>query len=366
MLRIGLLLTIAACRKSVDDTGPLPKGDTDVVDDDRFTAVAVATGDDNGGALAVIDIDTFEVADNLTALAPDTSLFVKDSVLFATERSGRDRLRGWLVGDYQAPYFDVALGAGAEPHAVETCANRIWVAMAGRSYIQGFTWGAQDAGRFDLAGWADADGLPDVGNLLYSDFSFYATLHRHDETGAAEDDPRVLELDCPSRSVLNDWTTPSFEPMLGLYGLDPRKVLVREGRFAPDGVLDGDIAVLNPDLGTWATVVSANELGGEIGAFGSRGRLGMIAVHAASRGTDLYCADLTTGHVTAAAHVDGTVSDIAVDDRERAWVAASPAEGADAAEVQVWDLDGCEPVAAAIHPARPPRSIAFYRRREAD
>lgn len=366
MLRLGLVVALAACRRDGDDTDPLPTLDTDVVDDERFTAVAVATGDEEGGALAVIDIDTFAVSDSLVALAPDTSLFVKDSVLFAAERSGHDRLRGWRVGEYDDPYFDVQLGAGAEPRSVELCVNRIWVGMAGRPYLEGYTWGADFAGRIELGAYADADALPDVGNLLFSDFAFYATVHRHDTTGALPDDPHVLHIDCASRSVVGAWPTPALEPMLGLYGLDPRKVLVREGRFAPDGLLDGDIAVLNPANGAWSTVVTAAELKGEIGAFGSRGRLGMIAVHAADRGTDLYCADLTTGHVTRAGHIDGAVADIAVDDRERAWVAASPEAGAPASGVQVWELDGCERVAEDIDTALPPRSIAFYRRREAD
>lgn len=358
---------LVACRRESDTSAFDDSDGVDTADDaERFTAVAVATGDAGEGALAIIDIDSFGLQDDVARISPDASLFVKDTVLFAAERAGADRVRGWGVGDWDTVYFDVALGAGAEPRSVELCINRIWVGMAGRPYLQGYTWGAEDAGQIDLSSYADADGLPEVESLLLTDGTFYAAVHRHDATGSAGDDAQVLQIDCPSHSVMRAWPTLGKEPALGPYGIDPSKVLVREGQWAPDGEVDGDLAVLSPNAGTWKTIVHATELGGEISAFGSRGRLGMLANHAPEGGTDLACVDLTTSHVQPATHVDGQVLDIAVDDRERAWVAITPADGAPDAQVQVWHLDDCTPRAGAIRTRLPPRSIAFYHQKDAE
>ena len=103
-------MLVAACvpeAKVADDSASLAADDTGGGTSGQTHAV-VATTFDGVGALAVVDLDTLEVTDELASISSDAVVVVEGDQIFQPNRSDFDSVRVYAPGQFNAPVSELA------------------------------------------------------------------------------------------------------------------------------------------------------------------------------------------------------------------------------------------------------------------
>jgi hypothetical protein len=129
----------------------------------------------------------------------------------------------------------------------------------------------------DLSGFADADGNPDLGNLLVHDGRLYVQIRRHDDQGAFAPPAMIAVVDLateslvdadPARGGVQAIELAGTSPKMGMQVIgDPPKLFVSAtGGFFDDGGIERiDVATLASE----GLVIAEDdgEVGADLGAF---------------------------------------------------------------------------------------------------
>lgn len=316
-------------------------------------AAVVTTTDFTVGSLAVVDLDTFEVFDNLAPTSADPVVTVQGAQILQINRLGTDTVSLFEPGEW-VPAAQFSVGAGTNPHDAVVIDEALFVSLYEEPQVAVFDLSGQPLGRVDLSEYAGSDGVPEVSDLVVYEDRVYAALQRLDRDDAWRDDGGlVVAINPVSFEVEQTWQV-GPNPNLALRRAGG--LLVRTGLYLR---AEGGVRVLAPDTDTLHPYfLSALDEGVAITSYVERedGRGFFIGEHAEDDYA-LYCWD-GTQVIEAAASV-AWPSDLALDPRGRAWVSHRGLQGVEG--VSVWDPVTCAPLLdAPLATALAPYSIAFF------
>ena len=334
--------------------------------------VATVSADYTVGGLALVRLDDWTTLDGLTTLGADPQVTVTGERLVELNRGTDNSVRVYELGSFEEPLIEFSVGDGANPHSAQICGGALWLSLYGTDAlgVYDIDSGASLAS-VSLAAYADDDGLPEPSSMVVIGETLYVAMERLDENSAhwTSDFGVIAAIDCASREIIETWDTgPS--PTITPNPSAPDTLLVRTGTyFDADGAFawDGALASLDPEAGALTALgVDEADLESNLGslAAGSNGRALLLSTDESWLYT-ASCVDLETGEVTAIATVDTFLSDVAVNDRNEAWVASRASWAAPEAVggLLVYDLDTCTELTAESGPiplSIEPYSVAFY------
>lgn len=214
MNRTFLPLLLMGCA-SPPVTCPNP----DVGVGDGKIAVATATDSFDAGTLTLVDIDTGEVCDDLLTLTGDTVLDVVGGELVALDRKGHDRLRAWTTGDWDRPVREFSTGRDSNPHDVVRCGDDLVVSLYGAEADRAlgvFDAKGRQRASVDLSDFGDADGKPEVSDLIGDGSAIWAAAQRLDRTDRwlPSGPGALIRVDCADYTVDESWDVPE-NPRIG-------------------------------------------------------------------------------------------------------------------------------------------------------
>lgn len=209
--------------------------------------LVLVTTDFEVGALAAVSPDGACIGDALATVGADSVTRWTGDRVAVVQRTGGDALRLYDPGHYDAPALEVALEQGSNTHDLVQVGDELWSTPWERAELVVTGLDGARLGSVDLAGEADADGLPEPDHLVVRGDRLYVALQRLDrEQGFGPGDGgRVLEIDPAGRSVSRSWDT-GPNPKLYPHPDDPDALVVLTGVFF---ALDGALSVLRPDDG---------------------------------------------------------------------------------------------------------------------
>ncbi len=320
---VGVVLSAAAgCGPGggAVDTGAPPVG--------RAVVLATVASDYQSGALAVVDRDTLQVQDGLATISGDPVVTVAGPWVVQINRYGVDTVRLYDPGAWEAPELEFSTGDLSNPYDAALCGDELAVARFGTADLPFYdpATGLQ-TGAVDLSSLADADGLPEPTSLVpLSGNRLLVGLARVDRDGGwVSEAGAVAEVDCASRSILRSWEVGPSADVHPWPGRDDA-AWVRTGQYLD---AQGQPALSDGALALWAgdapaTVLTEPDLGGNLtDAAGARD--GGVALLVADADDRFAVACLgPDGQLSMTDAVDLYLSDVAVDEAGRAWVAARP------------------------------------------
>jgi hypothetical protein len=163
---LTLTALVAGCSTNDTITGPGSLGDN--------TAIVV-TSDFTTGALSAIDVATRQVATNVASIHSDAAVRVYGGLVYVVNRFGQDNIQVIDPANSYATVRQFSTGNGSNPQDIEFASPiKAYITRYGSAdlLIVDPRTGAE-RGTISLAGFADADGLPEmagmalVGNLLF-------------------------------------------------------------------------------------------------------------------------------------------------------------------------------------------------------
>ena len=139
----------------------------------------VATTFDGVGALAVVDLDTLEVTDELASISSDAVVVVEGDRIFRFNRSDFDSVRVYAPGQFAAPVSGFGLTAGANPWDVEIRNGSLFVGQYETSALAVYDLETGVlSGSVDLSAFDDGDGYPEVAALVELGGRIYVSLQQ--------------------------------------------------------------------------------------------------------------------------------------------------------------------------------------------
>jgi hypothetical protein len=235
-----------------------------------YLLVSNAATDFQTATLGLIDLDNFQSAPDLTSVHSDSRLRIFNDAVFVINRLGADNIQR-IDRDSLTTQLQISTGSGSNP-------QDLLVVSTHRGYITRYNetalWVvdpvADDANGFfiesiDLAEHADADGIPEMGEMVLWEDTVYLALQRLDRFRGfqATSDSLLISLDAESGEVgENTWTTPVPNP-ISLQVAGGFIWLVCAGEY---GELDGAVVRFNPANKEFEVFMTEMALGGEISA----------------------------------------------------------------------------------------------------
>lgn len=274
----------------------------------------VTTTDYAVGALAMADAEG--ILDTVAPTSGDPLIVADGCDVLQADRAGGDRLRRWSGDDWTEPALEVALPSGTNAHGLLRHDGRILVAGWGNGELLSFDAVDGTAGpAVDLSQMADADGIPELEDVLRFDGRLWVSAQRFDRSTWQSVDGRVAVLDPEDLSVQQTIETGPSPFLVPVPGRDA--LLLQTGTwYAADGGLDWLYAdgSLEP---IWAD--PGEDL---VGAAGHGDTL--VVLSAALDGTrwSAWCVDAASGERTLAFETDSFLTDVAVAPDGIAWLTA--------------------------------------------
>ncbi len=275
--------------------------------------LTTAADDYSAGGLAAFD-PAWDAPVDLATLHGDAVVAADGGTAWAINRLGMDTVRRYdALG--ALPTWEVGTGRGSNPHAVARVDDRLVVTLYERAeaLVLDATTGAP-LGSVDLAGHADADGLPEASSAVADGEDVLIAAQRLDRDAGwtASPEGRVLVLD-PA----------GVRPIRAIpVGPNPRLVADPRG---------GAVVITEDGLG-WVDATGALQgprrrdgLEGVVGALAIADDGGLVAITracASCAAHTVVCLDGWDGAVTGrSAPIDAFLSNVAIDG-STAWIAA--------------------------------------------
>ncbi len=302
---------------------------------EQVTAILTTT-DYSVGSLATVDLATWEVTDGITDTTGDPVVDVSGGYVFQINRFNYDDVRVYEPGSYGAPITEFALDDGANPHDAEVCNGELFLSQFGAPELVIYDpESGLLTGSVDLSAYADADGNPEMSDIVQVDGKLYVALENLDTGGSwTPVGGAVVEIDCATRAVTADWS-PGFGVSVFPYPPEPSKVVVSTREDA-DGGSTGGLWLLDTSDGSLSELLVPDaELGGQVIAFTAY-ETGAVAMIATPNYTYSYgCIDLSDWSYTEVEADLGYIPAMAGNDWGQAWFAAGN-KG-----VWIYDVETC-------------------------
>ncbi|MBJ95917.1 MAG: hypothetical protein CMP23_15755 [Rickettsiales bacterium] len=297
-----------------------------------------------------VELPSGTVQQNL-ATFPNGDLILQQAGndLFVLSRSGEDVVRRYPNADFSdLPDLEVALQAGANPHALSSCGGLLWLSLYNRSELIAMDpESGEIKQRVDLHSFDEgSDNSCEPSTLIQRGDRLLVALERFD-LHSLRSDPQglIIEFDCESGELTEQWST-GPNPKIVIDPRNPDHLLVKEGDFYQ---LDGRIRSLNLNSGEFGpSLLRDIELGGDLSDFVAVGDY-LIASswsHASSpESSSLHCLNRSQDLlIDGPAGLSQNLWHLGVSPTEQIWAGLTPSAANPAAEHGILRLDpaSCE------------------------
>jgi DNA-binding beta-propeller fold protein YncE len=314
------------------------------------------------------------VTPNVASVSPDAVLRVFNGLLYVVNRSGADNIQVLDPANNFVTVKQFSVGNGSNPHDIVFASpTKAYVTRYDTSdlWVVNPQTGAH-TGTISLAGFADADGIPEMDHMALWAGRLFVSIERLDRNNfyapaggslLAVIDPvtdAVIDLNpgAPGpQGILLPEQNPTTELMLDPAG----KLLV--GCTGAYGALDGGVARIDPAaLTVEATEVTESALGGDLNDVTPfSATRGFAVISDPSFNTVLRSYDRGTGLVTGTlfATAGFNLADAEIDDRAELWLCDRTAS---APGLRVFDAVTGAQITTSPSPLStglPPQDIAF-------
>ena len=234
----------------------------------------IVTTDYSTGSTAFLAAGASEAEVNLLGIHSDAVGFYHDGRVYVVNRLGQDNILVLDEGDLRTPVAQFSVGNGANPHDIEIVApGKAYVTLYDRAVllIVDPRDGAE-LGEIDLSAFADADGLPEVSQIVRVGERLYLSCQRLDRDGGwgPADASYLIVVDIATDTLVD--VDPDAEGVQGiaLSAPNPNSMAVIGERIAVGVVVNfGDRSGGVEIVGTAANrslglAVGEEDLGGDI------------------------------------------------------------------------------------------------------
>ena len=234
----------------------------------------VITTDYSTGSTAFLAPEAAEAEVNMLGIHSDAVGHYHDGRVYVVNRLGQDNILVLDEADLRTPVAQFSVGNGANPHDIEIVApDKAYVTLYDRAVllIVDPRDGAE-LGQIDLSAFADADGLPEVSQIVRIGERLYLSCQRLDRDGewGPVDVSYLIVVDLATDTLVD--ADPDAEGVQGiaLSAANPRSMAVTGERIAVEVVVNfedrsGGVEIVdtaaNRSLGL---AVSEEDLGGDI------------------------------------------------------------------------------------------------------
>lgn len=236
--------------------------------------IFVLTSDFSTGSTAFLPAGGSEAQINILGVHSDAVGHYDNGRIYIINRFGQDNILVLDAADLSTPLTQFSVGNGSNPHDIEIVApDKAYVTRYGTSELLVVDpRDGTELARIDLSAFADADGLPEVSQIVRVGGRVYLSCQRLDRNGAwgPVDDSFLIVVDIASDSLVD--VDPDVEGVQGivLSAPNPNSLAVIGdhivvGVISSFGDREGGVDVIdtksNRSLGL---AVSESELGGDI------------------------------------------------------------------------------------------------------
>jgi hypothetical protein len=369
-LLLSLLLLSSGCPTGFDDDDDTTGDDDDSAGVDAQTHAVVTTTDFAVGALATVDLDTWEVTDSITATSADPFVRTDDGLVLQINRWQHDSVRIYDPADLTTPLVELSTGAGSNPQEALFCGGDLFVTRLEETSIGVYDPDTGMAvGTVDLSTWTDDDGSPEATTMARIGDTLYVGLQRLDRASVwwtpSDGGGRVLEVDCASREVTREWSTGSNVIVQQHPVVDDTLLLVDGAYYTDEGLvsLDGGIRELPLDGEPGSYRLTDEDLGGNVLGVAATAEGRGIVITAEDVGHRVLCLDMADWSTTELLFTEAYIPEFAVNDRGEAWIVVrSWLDPEDEGGLLVIDLDTCTDLTedSWIRFELEPFSVAFF------
>ena len=234
----------------------------------------VITTDYSTGSIAFLAADAEEAEVNLLGIHSDAVGHYHDGRVYVVNRLGQDNILVLDAMDLRTPLAQFSVGNGANPHDIEIVApGKAYVTLYDRaSLLVVDPRDGAELGEIDLSAFADADGLPEVSQIVRAGERCYLSCQRLDRDGGwgPADVSYLIVVDIATDTLVD--VDPDAEGVQGiaLSAANPNGMAVTGEQIAVGVVVNfgnrsGGVEIVdtaaNRSLGL---AVSEEDLGGDI------------------------------------------------------------------------------------------------------
>ena len=336
----------------------------------RAQSLFVTTTDYATGSTAFLASGAAEAEVNLLGIHSDASGYYHDGRIYVVNRLGQDNILVLDAMDLRTPLNQFSVGNGTNPHDIEIVApDKAYVTRYDDATLLVVNPQSGDPlGEIDLSAFADADGLPEVSQIVRVGDRLYLSCQRLDRNGGwgPADQSFLIVIDIATDAIIDiDPAAAGVQGIL-LSSTNPNELAVIGdqivvGVVAGFGDRAGGVEIVdtrsNRSLGL---VVSEENLGGDI--------TGMVMVNA-SRGyaivsdenfaNSVKSFDLLTGTVSAPLEniSGGYIPSLATDGVRLIVADRGSFDNPDAAGLKIYDAADGDFIAGPINTGLPPSAI---------
>lgn len=324
------------------------------------------------GTIADIQFGPPRTVANVATVSSDAVLRYFGNLLYVVNRFGFDNIQILDPANSFGTVFQFSVGNGSNPHDIQVISpTKAYVTR----YETADLWivnpqTGQHIGTVSLAGFADADGIPEMDRMAVLSGKLFVSVQRLDRNNffTPAGGSQLVVIDTGTDVVVDaDPVAPGIQGIL-LPHQQPFTELVVDpaGRLLVGcvgifGVLDGGVVRVNPaTLSVEATETTESVVGGDINDVAVlSAQRAFVSISDASFNTILRSYDRTTGLVTGTPYSTAgfNIADIEVNDRAELWLCdRTPANPG----VRVFDaLSGTQLTGGPLSTGLPPQDIAF-------
>lgn len=341
---------------------------------DALANQAVMTTTDYAtGGLSSLDLVTNTAANDHLTIHSDAVVRTYRDKVYILNRLGQDNVIVLDGDDLQTPLTQYSTGNGTNPHDIAFVSEeKAYISLYERTQLLIVNPVTGDSlGTVDLSTFADADGLPEISQLVIYGDRLFAACHRLDrENGWVPTEFSAIAVVDVSTDLLVD-VEPDKEGVQGILmaGKNPSGAALRGSKWYLSAVntytdlTDGGIEVIDlANLRSEGIVLDETTAGGNLGSLTMiSGDDGYVVVSDENFANIVKRLDLTTRSVSQGLDglSGGRVPGLGMF-RGRLYVLdqGSPVDPASAG-VRVYDVDSDDLLAGPIDTGLPPSSIAF-------
>ncbi len=342
---------------------------------DALANQAVMTTTDYAtGGLSSLDLGTNTAANDHLTIHSDAVVRTYRDKVYILNRLRQDNVIVLDGDDLQTPLTQYSTGNGTNPHDIAFVSEeKAYISLYERTQLLIVNPVTGDSlGTVDLSTFADADGLPEISQLVINGDRLFAACHRLDrENGWVPTEFSAIAVVDVSTDLLVD-VEPDKEGVQGILmaGKNPSGAALRGSKWYLSAVntytdlTDGGIEVIDlANLRSEGIVLDETTAGGNLGSLTMiSNEVGYVVVLDASFVTN-YVKRINLVTQAVSLGLDGLsggrVPGLGIF-RGRLYVLdqGSPVDPASAG-VKVYDVDSDDPLAGPINTGLPPSSIAF-------
>ena len=365
----SLALLLVSCGPAATDTADPSSGPGELSDVHTHAAFVSVADDYSVGSLGTVDLDTWDLSDQIFDVSGDPQVVVTEGMLVQMDRSSDSTIRIYDPADLATPQTEFALAVGANPMDAAICADRLFITQYDLPSIA-----VHDpetgvmVGSIELTAWDDGDGSPEASAIVPAgNERLFVGLNNLDRSGSWTGiDGHLLEIDCSSLEISGSWE-PGLEVTVFPYAPDADKVLVRVA-----GSYDG-----SQGGGAYLFDAATRELGERVldeSSMAGQAMTGFAAHqdHAVVFSFDtqtwadytIGCIDLSDWSYSPIEITNNYLLRLEGNDRGEAWMAARPhwGDSSSVGGLRVFDIDSCSERTGQtwITPVHDPYDVAFF------